>query len=298
MTRVSAESVLNCKSVCSNWLSVVRHPLFSKKHFHHHLNHAGTLGFIASASTYSSEEFQYFECNENHYESTTPVQRIKRVNLTSPFKKSMSFACSSNGLICLEAESVCICNPITREYVILPKPKEKTYVAGFGYVSSTGEYKVLGILLEFNKQGRHESEFAQVYVYTLGSRKGWRNLGTFTSQFYVLSEWDGPDVVDLYFHQYKCTVVFEKMQNSEHISYKATVVAQWCLPELQVLILRNDAGTFGAAKGKTTRSLQRITGRGIAKGIQTLHLETDSKNVADAINGSTSSVKCNPRLSF
>ncbi|XP_026429017.1 F-box protein At5g49610-like [Papaver somniferum] len=156
-------------------------------HFHRHLNHAddsGMLGFIAH--TYPDERFHYFECNENHDA------------LTSPFNKSTSFAGSSNGLICLEGlESdccICICNPITREYVMLPKPKEKTYVAGFGYVSSTGEYKVLGLHHEFNKQGRDESEFAEVYVYTLGSGKGWRNLGNFISQLSFLHISDGPGI--------------------------------------------------------------------------------------------------------
>ncbi|XP_026427522.1 F-box protein At3g57590-like [Papaver somniferum] len=189
-TRVPAESVLDCKSVCSNWLGVVRHPLFSKMHIHRHLNRAddsGMLSFIAYSS--DDEKFHYFECTENYDESTTPVKRIKMLNLTSPFKESCSLVGSSNGLICLEAESVCICNPITREYVMLPQLKKTKYsyvsVAGFGYVSSTREYKVVGIRHEF------KTESAELYVYTLGSGKGWRKL---TSQLSVLSDWDGAGI--------------------------------------------------------------------------------------------------------
>lgn len=95
---------------------------------------------------------------------------------------------SINGLTCLSRDQrftvqteflYCICNPITNEYVMLP-PIERDcgdidhfpcWTSGFGYVSSTNEYKVVRIMLK--------TEFYIVHIYTLGSGSGWRNLGSF-----------------------------------------------------------------------------------------------------------------------
>lgn len=44
---------------------------------------------------------------------------------------------------------------------------------GFGYDSSTNDYKVVGVC-----QWR-ELDFVEVLIYTLGSGNGWRNLGKF-----------------------------------------------------------------------------------------------------------------------
>lgn len=44
---------------------------------------------------------------------------------------------------------------------------------GFGYVSSTDEYKVVRIMVTL------KVKFVQVHIYTLGSGNGWRNLGNF-----------------------------------------------------------------------------------------------------------------------
>ncbi|XP_026419757.1 uncharacterized protein LOC113315714 [Papaver somniferum] len=46
--------------------------------------------------------------------------------------------------------------------------------SGFGYVSSTNEYKVV-VMIIFEK----ETKLREVHVYTLGSGNGWRNIGKF-----------------------------------------------------------------------------------------------------------------------
>ncbi|XP_026420542.1 F-box protein At3g07870-like [Papaver somniferum] len=91
---------------------------------------------------------------------------------------------SCNGLVCMtisyytgyelfyKALSVCI--PMTRECVVLPRiigeyydqVCERDLIDGFGYSPSTNEYKVVRI------------RNSEVYVYTLGDGKGWRNIGT------------------------------------------------------------------------------------------------------------------------
>ncbi|XP_026420590.1 F-box protein At3g07870-like [Papaver somniferum] len=188
----------------------------------YHLNHpsnstSGKLGFIAL--TFIKSIFWHFEYDDNYDESTTSIQRIRRINLTIPIK-SFRFVGSCNRLICLVdifsyPSSVLICNPITREYVILPKIN--TYSIGFGYVSSTNHYKVVGICV--SKTG-----FVEVYIYTLGSGNGWRNLGKLNFEFNILNQHEAGIFANgaLYWidSKLKMIITFDlaKEQFCEHIS--------------------------------------------------------------------------------
>lgn len=67
----------------------------------------------------------------------------------------------------------CICNPITREYIILPKSEGKYRLTGFGYILSTNDYKVVWINAFWGS-----SNVGIVQIYTHGSGTGWRNVGT------------------------------------------------------------------------------------------------------------------------
>ncbi|RZC66981.1 hypothetical protein C5167_010668 [Papaver somniferum] len=68
-----------------------------------------------------------------------------------------------------------ICNPVTREYILLPICGEKCRrnVFGFGYNDKTNEYKVVRISYESDEH----TEPGQVQVYTIGAGTGWRNKG-------------------------------------------------------------------------------------------------------------------------
>ncbi|XP_026458708.1 F-box protein At3g07870-like [Papaver somniferum] len=157
-------------------------------HFHHFSNHhdSGKLGFIALTLIGSlDQKLHYLEYNQDHNELTEPIVR-RRIRYNPPFERP-EFAGSCNGLVCLSLPSYIvpflIFNPIIRECVELPfieidcekidrEDKRKFYCAsGFGYVSSTDEYKVVEVL--------HKTKFYYVYIYTLGSGNGWRKLGTF-----------------------------------------------------------------------------------------------------------------------
>ncbi|XP_026447371.1 F-box protein At3g07870-like [Papaver somniferum] len=191
ISRLQTEWVLECKLVCTNWRNLIRHPSFSKKQLHH-LNHpaadSGKMGFIAvtyfkgeneNSQYFEHENFRYFEYNENH----ESVDRITKFNFKLPFGNDIEFIGSCNGLICLHHSryslpgKTCICNPITRQYIMLPEINIVGMVRetnhGFGYVSSTNDYKVVRIM------SVEETKFKEVHVYTLGSGNGWRNLGKF-----------------------------------------------------------------------------------------------------------------------
>ncbi|OVA19981.1 F-box domain [Macleaya cordata] len=91
---------------------------------------------------------------------------------------------SCNGLICFSVrhhdidDPVFIFNPITREYIELPKYRQQLFqdcmVSGFGYHSSTNQYKVVRITYHPFDQG---PDIGFVQVYTLGDGRGWRNTG-------------------------------------------------------------------------------------------------------------------------
>lgn len=189
LSRLPIESILESKLVCTTWRNHVRHPSFSKMHLHH-LHHpftaahdsSGKLGFVVDAIS-NDDKYHYFECNQNDDddELTTPVNRIKMINLTFPVKGSR-FVGSCNGLMCFARGAlVWFCNPITREYVMLPKINSycsnvylyECWNVGFGYVSATNKYKVVAV-------GVHVTgTSSEVYIYTLGNGKSWRELGKF-----------------------------------------------------------------------------------------------------------------------
>lgn len=97
---------------------------------------------------------------------------------------------SVNGLICLRefgcgSDNTYILNPITREYMMLPRHHffidfsgTVMVVYGFGVGSLTGEYKVIRTMLMHIPPNTESSRpnISQAEVYTLGTGQ-WRSLG-------------------------------------------------------------------------------------------------------------------------
>ncbi|XP_026460117.1 F-box/kelch-repeat protein At3g06240-like [Papaver somniferum] len=105
-----------------------------------------------------------------------------KFGLYSSLPLSVFLAIPYKGSFC---DSVCICNPCTSEYTILPRTSTIKYwvgniVSGFGYLPSTDEYKVVRILYPYKgyKRPASEDDKILVQVYTLGknSSSGWRNI--------------------------------------------------------------------------------------------------------------------------
>ncbi|XP_026436206.1 F-box protein At3g07870-like [Papaver somniferum] len=123
------------------------------------------------------DEFYYAEYDENSPE--TPFSRKPRIDINLPFyecRYDYSFAGSCNGLICIDSwhndrfGPTYIFNPVTREYITLPKFEGNYWWTGFGYIPSTNEYKVVRVYDTINVR--------TIHVYTIGSSNGWRNVGT------------------------------------------------------------------------------------------------------------------------
>ncbi|XP_026410212.1 F-box protein At3g07870-like [Papaver somniferum] len=191
LTRVPTESVLDCKLVYKPWRDLIGDPSFSQLHFNllDSADDSGKLSFIIlsceNMDTFDPgmEDLYYTEYDENCHE--TPFSRKMRMHLNPEFKK-YSFVGSCNGLICFGPWFDCltsynvskfhygpvyICNPVSKEHIILPNFEGVYKWSGFGYSHSTNEYKVVRICLDSD-----EPNFGIPQVYTVGSGNGWRNL--------------------------------------------------------------------------------------------------------------------------
>ncbi|XP_026433714.1 uncharacterized protein LOC113331185 [Papaver somniferum] len=100
---------------------------------------------------------------------------------------------SFNGLVCLyglEDYTACLCNPVTKEYVMLPTIKRDFdddeyihYLTGFGFLTTTHEYKVV----EMYKL-KTDLDVLLVGAYTVGSGNGWISVGRLDTKFIKVNE--------------------------------------------------------------------------------------------------------------
>ncbi|XP_026402912.1 F-box protein At3g07870-like [Papaver somniferum] len=195
LTRLPAETVLDCKLVSKSWNKVISHRLFPQSHLNHLLNNLDSAGgsggkftflFVNDNPIHAYRQFHYFEYAENSSSEEQPFHKITRMKL-NPFPfRYYNVIGSCNGLVCLNGvhdnewvnyEPIYICNPITRECVFLPEFERtddhgEPLVTGFGYASSSNEYKVVRMYYLLK-----EHSLLYVEVYTLGSCKEWRNIG-------------------------------------------------------------------------------------------------------------------------
>ncbi|XP_026443271.1 F-box protein At3g07870-like isoform X2 [Papaver somniferum] len=187
ITRLPAESVLDCKLVCKPRKNLVsHHPSFVQLHSTRLLDDssdsAGELSFLVS----SYFGLYYFKYDDE--DDTFPIRTFRMINLTPPYRShEIKVLGSFNGLVCLHGWDdhyfYCICNPVTKEYVMLPKI-EKDYPVhdvkwsrGFGYLPLTNEYKVVQFMVRKEYKFPESVVFTEAFVYTLGSGNGWRNVG-------------------------------------------------------------------------------------------------------------------------
>ncbi|OVA18906.1 F-box domain [Macleaya cordata] len=199
ISRLPVESILECRRVCKTFKTLLRHPFFAHLHLLRHshslrLDHdddqkyhshsytaaaSSKVGFFTLRKLEDNRYHIYYgECDDENDEYCKTLTKIKHPSLKCPI-----FVGSCNGLLCLGVkrhrvsyDPAYICNPITREYVNLPKLIAKhvddQIVSGFGYHPKTNEYKVVRIYYDAD-----QPSVGQVQVYTLGGGTGWRNKG-------------------------------------------------------------------------------------------------------------------------
>ncbi|KAJ9552447.1 hypothetical protein OSB04_016492 [Centaurea solstitialis] len=202
LSRLPVKTIIHCKLVCKKWRSLVLDSSFVNLHLskspltafviHHKprvctnanlivLNDRGTLNWVVEKEDKVDHQHLYHD-------------RFLTFDLNSLFlnirNTLMLQVGSVNGLICLGQFSLkanvydtYICNPVTREYIILPTQSPRTdgllgVVYGFGVSSLTGEYKVVRAFQAKKKYGVKHTDQPSVLeaeVYTLGTGR-WRSL--------------------------------------------------------------------------------------------------------------------------
>ncbi|XP_026410897.1 F-box protein At3g07870-like [Papaver somniferum] len=186
--RLPIGSISECKQVCKKWCEKIRNPCFSKLVFKTPDDNKVSFLFLTLDDDSQLYHGSYSEnrepCMEFTFTDHPPV--------TQNYSTSAMVG-SCNGLVCISIpftynvfDPIYICNPYLGERVYLPRftvkvknknnveVKKTTYldgniVSGFGYTSVTDKHKVVRI---YYAAGQSKGQ-----VYTLGSRRGWRNIG-------------------------------------------------------------------------------------------------------------------------
>ncbi|GJT95691.1 putative F-box domain-containing protein [Tanacetum coccineum] len=138
LLRLTIKDLLQCKSVCKSWYSLISSPSFVKLH----------LKFICKK-----------EDKNNKQLGNKRIAMLDRCVISNGVHYILDIEGSSNVLVCIS--SLCdnrlfLTNPSTREFRILHKPpillnKFKRY--GFGYDSSTNDYKIVMAINKGFKDG-------------------------------------------------------------------------------------------------------------------------------------------------
>ncbi|XP_074362777.1 F-box protein CPR1-like [Apium graveolens] len=128
-------SLLQCKSVCKTWLSIISNPRFVETHLIESLKKQSVLLDVFRNSI------------SIHTDETTIYYRLSKL-----FRWSFEIVCSCNGLVCISNRAtnvIYLGNPMTRRFKKLPPPSDKLddeyCLLGFGFDDISNDYKILRV---------------------------------------------------------------------------------------------------------------------------------------------------------
>ncbi|KAJ9552241.1 LOW QUALITY PROTEIN: hypothetical protein OSB04_016286 [Centaurea solstitialis] len=192
LSRLSLKTIVRCRLVCKKW-RILTLPLLiviSLDHLHvssfitttlyPHVCLTGELIVPNNPGTLKWVETQDKAGLSSLDLNLAPILQNTRMCLVG----------SVNGLICLwqyfpNHDNTYICNPVTREYMILPRQRFQKrglgqVVYGFGVSSLTGEYKVVRAFAKNPSQ----PSVLEAEVYTLGTGQ-WRSRGPVRAPYWL-----------------------------------------------------------------------------------------------------------------
>ncbi|XP_021674940.2 F-box protein At5g65850-like [Hevea brasiliensis] len=186
LCRLPAESIISCSCVCKSWYALIHERPFIQQQLERTKNEP--CQYLLQSRT--GAFFQSLLLLDIHKERLAEISFKKMKLPTYPKLKLLAFyiVCSCNGLLCLapkeKMDPVLICNPITKDCLILPSAKTvtgferpcKSYHLGFHLDSSSGNYKVV-----------------REYTFTNNAASNFQLISVGESSWKVLS--GAPDVV-------------------------------------------------------------------------------------------------------
>ncbi|XP_047949596.1 F-box protein At5g49610-like [Salvia hispanica] len=151
LRRLPIRSIARCKCVCKSWREF------------------GTLYSPKPGLAFANEDTGFTACDEAFQplcQFRPPLLHGDKCRYVIGSVDGLILVCAGYHFIC---EILCICNPITREYIDLPPLcayvlYDSNKVYGFGMSKLSGRYKVLC------------SDHMSCLVYTLGKRGYWRSI--------------------------------------------------------------------------------------------------------------------------
>ncbi|KAJ6845402.1 F-box protein-like [Iris pallida] len=195
LSRLPLKYVIQCICVCKTWLGIVRDPAFEELHFSRSESEPAILILAHHVIGGKDEEEEEEEEEEKKKKkevvgisymkqerlALVPGETLALVpgetaigNIVS--SHSWSFVGTCRGLLCFASPSevVIVCNPVTREHVLLPEPtpcpKPYRVMLAFGFDPIAKKYKVVRLVCP--PPERRPEVAAQVY--TLGDAGSWR----------------------------------------------------------------------------------------------------------------------------
>ncbi|KAM5569180.1 F-box protein [Rosa sericea] len=178
LSRLTPNTLINCRCVCKSWLFVISHP-----HFNRLLHSRSPIGILIQTFPHPIRwkgrilEFtQIVECAAPDLQleklSFRPKVSIPLIGDKEGFITKYGLLNSCNGLLCLSGpkrnDTLYVCNPILGEFITTPPLKNGIdYLAfnGLGFSAATNEYKVL-----------KTCQATQAQIYTIGTGV-WRDIG-------------------------------------------------------------------------------------------------------------------------
>ncbi|KAG6390326.1 hypothetical protein SASPL_148058 [Salvia splendens] len=185
LSRLPAKSLVQCKSVCKQWLDLTSDPYLAKLHFTR-----SKPGVAIHQSEPSKNLLRVADFDDFH----APTAEIDLKSLTpSP---DVAVDGSVKGLLLLrdanyKREALYVCNPLTREYIELASPNQAArypsiVTHGFGVTNSSEEFKIVRIYQEREIDPRNGSCLripnSECQIYTLGTGE-WRAVCERSNQF-------------------------------------------------------------------------------------------------------------------
>jgi hypothetical protein len=186
LLQLPIKSLLICRFVCKNWKTLISEPYFAKLHF----EQAPSCFMIRPSLDRPVSRTLYLL--ESGPEKLAPIFKLpirnakslmeKRDEIYKPNRDLYKFGVvnSCNGFLCLchpyEGIPLVICNPVTGEFIRLPKATTTRIQngiarvignSGFGFQPKSNEYKVMYIWRKYDSVKRVNN--AILMIHTLGT---------------------------------------------------------------------------------------------------------------------------------
>ncbi|KAJ9536575.1 hypothetical protein OSB04_un000224, partial [Centaurea solstitialis] len=194
LSRLTVKTIIHCRCVCKRWRNLVLDSSFVNLHLsrsptptgfiiHHNPRtcaNPGILEWVEIEDKVDRHHLHYDRLLSLDLRNRAPIQQYTKMHQVG----------SVNGLICLweyghKVDNTYVCNPITREYMILPRQRYQRdrfpgVIYGFGVSSQMGEYKVVRAFqaktfVQNGDKCAGQLSVLEAEVYTLGTGQ-WRSL--------------------------------------------------------------------------------------------------------------------------